>query len=80
MSQPERRPALVKPQRVHPATTEPKPPAASGGGGTGKLVTLSVRVPEDHLRRLKVAAAASGETMQELVDRAVVQLLDERGL
>lgn len=79
MPQRERRPALSKPQRVHPAVAEP-PSIAPEGGAAAKLVTLSVRIPEEHLRRLKMAAAASGETMQELVDDAVVQLLDKRNL
>jgi len=79
MSRPERRPALTKPQRLHPAAG--KPAAESGAPAAGaQLVTLSVRVPAEHLRRLKVASATSGQPMQELVDEAVGELLDRRGL
>lgn len=80
MSGPERRPALTKPQRLHPAAGESPTESSGPAAGGAQLVTLSVRVPAEHLRRLKVASATSGQPMQELVDEAVSELLDRRGL
>lgn len=39
---------------------------------------LTTRVEAATLRRLKIEAAMSGQTIQELVEAALVELLDER--
>lgn len=41
-------------------------------------VTIAVRVPEKTRRRLRVAAAASGETIQAIVRQALNDALDRK--
>ena len=41
-------------------------------------VTIAVRIPESTRRRLRVAAAASGETIQAIVLQALNDALDRR--
>ena len=41
-------------------------------------VTIAVRIPEKTRRRLRVAAAASGETIQTIVVRALNDALQKR--
>ena len=76
----DRRPAFSKPAPAHPA--EPPPGAAAPGrGATGKpagLVTPSVGVPPELIRRSKVASAQSGQSMQELATRWISEGLDRR--
>lgn len=71
----ERRSALggakaARPHPAEPAATAPRPTPreAAGEGGT---VMLCVRVPPSLRRRLKLASATSGESVQVLVTDAL---------
>ena len=73
----------ARPVRVIPAEVADQPPVAGEGRGTptfreGKKRVMTPLSVEDH-RRLKRLSADTGETMEELMVEAVMDLFTKRG-
>ena len=74
----------ARPVRVIPVEVAENPPAAADGKGTptfreGKKRVMTPLSVADH-RRLKRLSADTGETMEELMVEAVIDLFAKRGV
>lgn len=82
MSSPKRRPGLGagKVARPHPAEPAPRPAPRRAAPGNEGLVMLCVRVTPTLRKRLKLASAASGRSIQALATDALESVCKQAGM
>lgn len=75
------RPGLQKATRVHPAEPDQTPPSRGGeaGGASEETVTFSFRGPKSLRRRLRMHAAETDRSVQDVAVEALQEYLERHG-